>query len=94
MGGEEEVNLDHLGEHGWCINVGHSDYIHRLSDACDRPITVEERLAEMRETIREAGYMEDVAATINRLRKKATDKAFWSLVSAMQIKNQSKQKEE
>lgn len=93
MGGEEVMSAE-LGGHGWCVNVSHSDYIHRLSDACDQPITVEERLAEMREIIRETGYMEDVAATINRLCKKATDKAFWSLVSAMQIKNQSKQKEE
>lgn len=77
---------------GWCQTLTHPDHLHRINDECVEPITLEERLDELRRMAREHGFMEDLTDTIQVLRQKATYNAFWGIIS--HYEDQYNEKEE
>ena len=72
---------DNLGGIGWCQNLAHSDYLHTLSETCNDPETLHDRLHEMYLEARLSGGMDKLDAKIEALRNEAANRAFDIIVS-------------
>ena len=72
---------DKLGGIGWCQNLAHSDYLHTLSETCNEPETLHDRLHEMYLEARLSGSRDKLDAKIEALRTEATHRVFRKIVS-------------
>lgn len=66
---------------GWCQNLAHSDYLHTISETCNEPLTLQERLHELYLEARLSGGMDKLDAKIEALRNEAANRAFDIIVS-------------
>lgn len=80
------MNSDGFKVTGWCQNIFHPDHLHRLEAECQFPITLEERLSQLKQAIVETGSMEALSENIDALREAACDRVFWGIISFNRLK--------
>ena len=80
------MNPDGFKVTGWCQNIFHPDHIHRLEAECQFPITLEDRLSQIKQAITETGSMEAISGSIDALRKAACDRVFWGIIGFNRLK--------